>query len=597
MVLLDDMPLMGADLGDVRWKLLPIEAAEQIEVVKGATSVLYGSAALNGSINVRSGWPSAKPETKVTMYQGIVDNPKRRETIWWDRTSQPFNSGAFFSHRQQFGNFDLVMSGNVHMVKSHLQQTDEFRGRSYIKTRYRSKKIKGLSYGVNSMFLAEKSGRFFLWANADSGALKPYDGSVGQDFWSIYTIDPHITYVSPNKKTTHSLKMRKYNIVRYVDKNLNRNLFDAEADNYALDYTWQRSWIKRLTTTTGFYGSYITAVSNVYAGRFQGYSYAFFSQADYNHKRWNLSAGARYEVNRIDTVEENRRPLLKFGVNYQAAEKTFFRLNYGEGYRFPTIGERYVDDGVTLLRVFPNPQLKTEFGWTAEFGIKQGFKIANWNGQLDYALFWQEYTDLIEFKFDQYEPATLENPMGTFGFKALNLQQARVAGMEASISGSGAIGEVIINVLGGYTYSYPVNLAQDTSAKKASNYIKDFAKSFGGVDSAYAASKLLPYRNRHLVKFDIEATYRKINIGYGVQYYSKFENIDPLLYIIIPGLPKFMNSVGSGDWVHQARIGVNISPNLTVSFIVNNVMNLEYATRPARMDPPRTFNLQMRFKI
>ncbi len=597
MVMLDDMPLMGADLGDVRWKLLPIEAAEQIEVVKGATSVLYGSAALNGSINVRSGWPGTKPETKVTMYQGIVDNPKRKETIWWERTTQPFNSGAFFSHRQQFGNFDLVMSGNVHMVKSHLQQTDEFRGRSYIKTRYRSKKIKGLSYGINSMFLAEKSGRFFLWANADSGALKPFDGSVGQDFWSIYTIDPHVTYASPNKKTVHALKMRKYNIVRYVDKNLNRNLYDAEADNYALDYSWQRIWIKGLSTTSGFYGSYITAVSNVYPGRYQGYSYAFFSQADYKYKRWNLSAGARYEVNRIDTVEENRRPLLKFGVNYQAAEKTFLRINYGEGYRFPTIGERYVDDGVTMLRVFPNSQLKTEFGWTAEFGVKQGFKISNWNGQFDYALFWQEYSNLIEFKFDQYVSATPDNPLGTFGFKALNLQEARVAGMEASVSGSGAIGEVIINVLGGYTYSYPVNLAQDTAARNAGTYIKNFVQSFGGVDSAYAASKVLPYRNRHLVKFDVEASYRKINLGYGVQYYSKFDNIDPYLYVVIPGLPKFMRSIGNGDWVHQVRIGVNISPNFTISFLVNNVMNLEYATRPARMDAPRTFNLQMRFKI
>jgi iron complex outermembrane receptor protein len=158
-----------------------------------------------------------------------------------------------------------------------------------------------------------------------------------------------------------------------------------------------------------------------------------------------------------------------------------------------------VDDGVTMLRVFPNPQLKTEFGWTAEIGIKQGFKIANWNGQFDYALFWQEYTDLIEFKFDQYVPATLENPTGTFGFKALNLQQARVGGMEASVSGSGAIGELVINVLGGYTYSYPVNLAQDTSAKNPVNYMKDFVKSMGGVDSAYAATQILPYRNRYLV--------------------------------------------------------------------------------------------------
>lgn len=595
MVLLDDMPLMGADLGDVRWKLLPIEAAEQIEVVKGATSVLYGSAALNGSINVRTGWPGAKPETKVTTYQGIADNPRRRNTIWWERTSQPFNSGAFFSHRQQFGNFDVVVSANLNMVRSHLEQNDEFRGRAYLKTRYRSKRIKGLSYGVNSMFLAEKSGRFFIWANADTGALRPFDGSVGQDFWSIYTIDPHITY--QRAKSTHALKVRSYNIVRYVDKSLNRNLYNANAQQYAVDYSWQQKINKRLTSTAGFYGSYITAVSQVYPGRYQGYSYALFGQMDYMYKRWNLSAGMRYEVNRIDTVDEKRRPLLKLGASYQAAEKTFLRLNYGEGYRFPTIGERYVDDGVSMLHVFPNPALKTEYGWTAELGAKQGFRIANWNGQLDYALFWQEYTNLIEFKFDQYVGATLENPFGVFGFKALNLQQARVAGMELSLTGNGNIGDVVINVLGGYTYSYPVNLAADTAARKAGTYIKDFFKSFGGVDSAYAASKLLPYRNRELVKFDIEATYHKLNLGYGVQYYSKFDNIDPLLYVIIPGLPQFMKRVGNGDWVHQARLGVNVTPNFTISFIVNNLMNLEYATRPARMDAPRTFNLQMRFRI
>ncbi len=42
-VLLDDMPLLGADFGDVRWKFLPIESAEQVEVIKGSASVLYGS--------------------------------------------------------------------------------------------------------------------------------------------------------------------------------------------------------------------------------------------------------------------------------------------------------------------------------------------------------------------------------------------------------------------------------------------------------------------------------------------------------------------------------------------------------------------------
>ena len=597
MVLLDDMPLMGADLGDVRWKILPIEAAEQVEVVKGATSVLYGSAALNGSINVRTGWAGDKPETRITTYQGIMDNPRRQGTIWWERTSQPFNSGAFFSHKQKFGQFDLVTSANIHMVRSYLQQNDEFRARAYVKTRYRFKKVPGLSAGINGMLLLEKAGRFFLWENADSGALKPFDGSVGQDFWRIYTFDPHVTYLSPNKKSTHSLKIRSYNIVRFVDRNLNQNLYDADAQQYALDYSWQRKFGKRWIATTGTFGSYIDAVSNVYPGHYKGYSYAVFSQADYNYQKWNASFGARYEVNSIDVVTEKRRPMIKIGANYRAAKKTYIRANYGEGYRFPTIGERYVSDAVSILRIFPNPSLQTEFGWTAEIGVKQGFAFKNWNGQFDAVLFWQEYTNLIEFKFDQYEKATLEKPLGTFGFRALNLQQARVAGTEFSLTGNGNIGDVIINVIGGYTYSFPVNLAKDTAANDAFDYMKKFVKSFGGVDSAYAAQKLLPYRNRHLVKFDIEATYHKLNVGYAVQYYSKFDNIDPLLYVLIPGLNQFMSRVGHGDWVHQARLGVNVSPNVTISFIVANLLNLEYATRPARMDAPRTFTLQLRCRL
>lgn len=593
MVLLDDMPLMGADLGDVRWKILPIEAAEQVEVVKGATSVLYGSAALNGSVNVRTGWPGNVPETKVTTYQGITGNPKRRETIWWERTAQPFNSGAFFSHKQKFGNFDLVTSANVHMERSYLQANDEFRARSYVKTRYRFENIKGLSAGINGMLLFEKAGRFFLWENSDTGALRPFDGSAGQDFWRIYTIDPHITY-SPNSKTTHALKIRSYNIVRFVDTTLNRNLYNADAQQYTFDYSWQQKIGSKWSITTGSYASLINAVSNVYPGRYKGYSYAFFSQADYMWKRWSASIGARYEVNSIDVVAEKRRPMVKLGGNYKAAKKTYLRANYGEGYRFPTIGERYVSDAVSILRIFPNPGLKTEFGWTAEIGMKQGFSFSNWNAQVDWAMFWQEYTDLIEFKFDQYEKATLEKPMGTFGFKALNLQQARVAGTEFSITGNGNIGDVLLNVLAGYTYSFPVNLATDTQARDAWNYTKMFFKSFGGVDSLYAAHKILPYRNRHLVKIDLEASYHKVNIGYAVQYYSKFDNMDPLLYVLIPGLTRFMNRIGDGDWVHQLRMGVNITSNVTISLLVSNLMNLEYATRPAKMDAPRTFTVQFR---
>lgn len=44
------VPMLSPDIGDVKWNAVPMEHAEQIEIIKGASSVLYGSGALNGII-------------------------------------------------------------------------------------------------------------------------------------------------------------------------------------------------------------------------------------------------------------------------------------------------------------------------------------------------------------------------------------------------------------------------------------------------------------------------------------------------------------------------------------------------------------------
>jgi TonB-dependent SusC/RagA subfamily outer membrane receptor len=66
--------MLAADRGDAKWNFVPIENVEQIEIIKGASSVLYGSSALNGVIAVRTAWPSTTPESSITMYHGIYDN-------------------------------------------------------------------------------------------------------------------------------------------------------------------------------------------------------------------------------------------------------------------------------------------------------------------------------------------------------------------------------------------------------------------------------------------------------------------------------------------------------------------------------------------
>ena len=604
MVMLDGMPLMGPDVGDVQWDFLPIEAAENIEVLKGPSSVLYGSSASSGTVTLNTGWPTNKPETKVQTYQGITGNPRTTDAIWWERTSQPFNSGAFFSHKQKFGQFDLVASGNVDMQRSFIQQNDSYRARFYVKTRYRFENIKGLTVGVSGNTMFKKAGRFFLWAGGDTGYYKPWLGSTGQDFYRIWSVDPYISYTKPNNYTL-TLRLQHYNITRFVDTTqYSNNLNNAVANTQALNIDFQKIWFKGFTTTSGAYLSRMWAVGNVYPGDHAGYSAAAFTQAEYQYGKFNMNAGMRYEFNALGVIEETVRPLFRAGINYQPKEKTFFRLTYGEGYRFPTIAERFVDDKLKSLQVLPNPDLKSERGWYTEIGIKQGFSLGkNFHASVDFAFFWQEYRNLIEFHFDQWKPAgyvidSLSIPPkvtttdAVIGFKAINIDYTRTAGAELSIEGSGKIGEIGVRTLCGYTYIYPVDLNADPSLQNFGNYMSGFFRTYNNFSPSDKAATLA-YRNRKMVKSDIEFFYKRFMFGYSANYYSSFDKVDSRLDLLV-GYSDYLNAHQNGDWVQSVRFGYDLNQNVTVAFLINNIDNVEYSIRPARMESPRTFNLQFK---
>lgn len=583
-VLLDDMPLLGGDLADARWNFLPIESAEQIEVIKGSGSVLYGSSALNGTINVRTGWPTAKPQTKFQFYSGMLDNPQRKEIIWWDRTVKPFTTGGFYSHKQRWGKFDLVTCGNFNLVRSHLYLADNYRGRNYLKTRYRFNNR--LSAGVNANIMFEESGRYFLWQNADSGALKPYNNYIVDDFYRITSIDPHLEYKTD--KISHHLKFRFYQIKRFVDKVLFPKDNDAIANVYAMDYNVKAKVTRFLNVTAGTYNTTYWAVGNVYKGEFGGFTAAAYTEAEFNYKRWSLVAGGRYEVNSLLQQPEPTGLLKRFGINFMATSTTFLRANYSEGYRFPTIGEKFVEDRASDLNIYPNQNLVSERGFTAEIGVQQGFKIGNFVGSVDLAFFNQEFDSMIEFRFGQW----VRPPPFVIGFKAFNIGQTRAAGAEITLTGEGRIGDVLIRTLSGYTYSMPVNLSTNPELQDWGNYLSFATGNFGTLDSA-SKVPILPYRNRKVGKVDVEATYKKVSLGYGLFYYSIYEKVDDFI-LFLPGVRDFFKRAGTGDWIHNIRFAYLVNENTRISFIVNNLTNREYATRPGRMDPPRSFNVQLR---
>ena len=118
-VLVDDLPMMSGDAGRPSWGFIPVENLEQIEVIKGASSVLYGSAALSGIINIRTAYPKDTPQTKITLMVGMYDNPKNAESKWWEGVN-PMMGNLNFFHSRKIGNLDFVIGGNVLADDGHV---------------------------------------------------------------------------------------------------------------------------------------------------------------------------------------------------------------------------------------------------------------------------------------------------------------------------------------------------------------------------------------------------------------------------------------------------------------------------------------------
>ena len=80
--------------------------------------------------------------------------------------------------------------------------------------------------------------------------------------------------------------------------------------------------------------------------------------------------GGRWEYYQIADFYENK-PIFRAGLNLQATRGTFIRASVGQGYRAPSIGERYITTNSGGFGFYPNPELISETSISYELGVKQ----------------------------------------------------------------------------------------------------------------------------------------------------------------------------------------------------------------------------------
>ena len=627
LLLWNGMPLLSGYAGDTQWNAIPMEQTAQIEVMKGAASVLYGSGALNGVISLVEKEPGIIPETKVKVAYGFFDNPRRTSLKWWSKTPMMQQIEAY--HGQMFKKMGYTLSTTLFHNDGYRGGETEQRGRISGSLFFKPQKILRLKAGLGYNYQYQKTGNFLIWQSDSLG----YTPSVGADTsnsestltYNIghrFFIDPYLKYID-KYNNRHNLKARIYSA---TNNNINKPQQGSGAIIYFSEYQFQKQFGNGITLTSGISDIYNVVVSKLF-GDHTSNNIAAYGQYEHKIGKLDITAGVRLEyfemdgksgdtdfmLSKKDSLTLPFYPVFRTAFHYELAKYTHLRASLGQGIRYPSVAERYTETSVGALNIFPNPTLRPEIGWAAEIGIKQGVKIGSWKGMLDVAAFVNEYSNMMEFSFIYFNPITQLplNPVNPspedmqfltngqyniadwVGFQAQNAEKARITGLDLSFNSSGKIREVELISLLGYTYMNPISLNNNPL------YTANFSDK---------NTNMLKYRFKHLAKADVEVNYKKLSAGFSCRYNSFMKNIDltfeedldPSLnttVYLLPGLKEYRKKYNKGSLVFDFRFGYKINEFMRIGLIANNILNTEYSSRPGDIQAPRNFMLQLQMKF
>lgn len=570
LALVDGLPIMTADAGNIRWQFLPLDNISQIEIIKGASSVAYGSSALNGIINFRTADASVNPETKFYIESGMFDRPANKDWVWWS-TPRVFSSGSV-SHLQRFGNTDIGAGLYLTKDNGYRSLNDDQLGRVNFKLKHRSKNIEGLVFGANLNGGITRKTDFLLWENALTGALKQNVETAIQLNSNFFNIDPFVSFRN-NDRLKHELRGRLSS-----SKNLfpNSGQNNSHAMNFYAEYQFWNKLSDIFALNLGLTENY-SLVNSEFYGDHQAFNLGTYAQMDINpSEQLKIVSGVRLEYNSLDGIADRLVPLFRAGLNYKVLDYTFLRTSFGQGYRFPSIAEKHATTTLGSIKIYPSPYVNSEKGWNSEIGIKQGIANRYFKGQLDLALFYSQYSNMIEYLFGIY-PDAVDGSFG-YGFKATNIEAARVYGFELEYTIIKTIGKINNTLNGGYVFMYPAEY--NTYTKKNTG-------------------EMLKYRRKHSATVNLTSNYRKIDFGFSLFIKSKMLEIDEVFLAeltresFLPGFYEYWNSHNTGYYLVDVQMGYSFAKNYRVSLVAKNITNTEYMGRPGDIQPHRNFSIRI----
>ena len=544
LVELDGFPIYSGDTGEITWEMVPVTEIDRVEIIKGPASALYGSTALGGVINIITKKISNKARTYFKAGGGIYSKPYSSE--WdWSSESRTYNT-LTLSHTNRIGKFGFSAALTRLNDMSYKKDNVSSRYIGYLKTVYNFSPTSSLSFFANS--LNEEEGNWTYWKDLQH-ALVPIN-----DLNQTVTSERYMLGMKYNNAVSENfsfdLKGSFYKAF-WWDNTRARNA--SYADIYRLEGQSNLLLTDKIVLVTGLEGFGALVNSNIF-GQPSGYGLGVYFQTDFKlDSSLTLSAGARFDFDKLDTLKPVAAAAPKIGLNYKLTKNLILRSSFATGFRAPSLAEVFtsasLNAGVTLKQ---NPKLKPERNISFEFGANyQPFSELSF----DAALFRTEYYDFIQVAFDVDNEAYFAN-----------VQRARIEGAEFNINSGMFNNHLSLKV--NYTYLWARDVEQHIALK---------------------------YRARHQLTANISLNLSGFEIGSDFRYWSKIEQMD--FELVDLGLIKD-GRVRVPVYVLDFRAGYNFSDlgfPARIFFNVNNALNYNYVELIGNIATIRNFSLSIEF--